>query len=51
MDSTIERVETDSTVDFELVATETDHLVEPLSFARTRINKRKVKFRREPLMQ
>ena len=29
MDSTIERVETDSTVDFELVATETDHLVEP----------------------
>jgi len=29
MDSTIEQVETDSTVDFELVATETDHLVEP----------------------
>ena len=29
MDSTIERVEMDSTVDFELVATETDHLVEP----------------------
>jgi len=29
MDSTIERVETDSTVDFELVANETDHLVEP----------------------
>jgi len=29
MDSTIERVETDSTVDFELVATETDHHVEP----------------------
>ena len=29
MDSTIERVETDSTVNFELVTTETDHLVEP----------------------
>ena len=29
MDSTIERIETDSTVDFELVAMETDHLVEP----------------------
>jgi len=29
MDSTIERVEMDSTVDFKLVATETDHLVEP----------------------
>jgi len=29
MDSTIEHVETGSTVDFELVATETDHLVEP----------------------
>jgi len=29
MDSTIEQVETDSTIDFELVATETDHLVEP----------------------
>ena len=29
MDSTIERIETDSTVDFKLVATETDHLVEP----------------------
>jgi len=29
MDSTIERVETDSTFDFELVANETDHLVEP----------------------
>jgi len=26
----IERVETDSTVDFELVGNETDHLVEPL---------------------
>ena len=29
MDSTIEQIETDSTVDFELVATETDYLVEP----------------------
>jgi len=29
MDSTVEQVETDSTVELELVATETDHLVEP----------------------
>ena len=53
MDSTIERVETDSTVDFELVATETDHLVEssdPESFPRTRANKGKVNFWRELLM-
>jgi len=55
MDSTIERVETDSTVDFELVATETDHLVEPsdpeLSFMHAHKNKVRVNFWREPLMQ
>ena len=56
MDSTIEQIETDSTVDFELVATETDHLVEPseseVEFrAQTRQqNKGKVNFWREPLM-
>ena len=54
MDSTIEQIETDSTVDFELVATETDHLVEPsdseVEFPRKRANKGKVNFWREPLM-
>jgi len=30
MDSTIECIETDSTIDFELVANEADRLVEPL---------------------
>jgi len=46
MDSTIERVEMDSTVDFELVATETDHLVESSDPE----VEGKVNFWREPLM-
>ena len=54
MDSTIERVETDSTVDFELVAMETDHLMEPsdpeVEFRAHARHKGKVNFWREPLM-